>query len=637
MERNLNAISADTPPAALAPVLHALADSSGKTRVSAEVELVLREVSGGMFGMKDALTAAEKALARGKVVEGYGAVTSRLRLLRPHRPDLARELQVGLGRYALQNADNNPDDTLDGILREQATQLYGSGSQADRAALAHVAALSTERVLPPKACEMWERFLQHKAALPPAEQLSPTEKRLVLSRMASLVPNGSMPMRGAIEAMRETLDEDFADELDDEDEEALDDALEELGGMNFGKLRADILRRALQAEATSGLYQQLYECLISEDPREAEKVAEQWHRALPHDLPPVLHLMRAAEARDAMQKALSYLAAAEQINALHAEVRATRVRLEYQQARKHIRNNQLKQVAADLQGFRGRASGPQVAVVEALRMAAAYKSLPARAATPGASPMADAQVQLDAALAAVRATHRHPLYGLMVAFSVALDCGVVSFQRQETLRGLLDLLDLPEVTDASGVEAVLDCFEVLRTVGVKAYFTPAHKDQCELQVSEGTSVSSALLRRVCECIDPESWPHLMYLASGRGLRTESQFTHVFLYYRGVALALAPRNYRQRARDCFRAAICVAHRCRDTEIAKKATAKLENNESYSPWVRDIYAPENLSNAELKRILKKEGAPAKRGKLGQLCLPLWKGHVPPQFKKNTKPQD
>ncbi len=73
--------------------------------------------------------------------------------------------------------------------------------------------------------------------------------------------------------------------------------------------------------------------------RESENVAQEWCRFRPDDLDPVLHLMERAEERNAIPTALSFLADAEKIDAVHPKVRSARLRLLVAAAMNQLRQN----------------------------------------------------------------------------------------------------------------------------------------------------------------------------------------------------------------------------------------------------------------------------------------------------------
>ena len=82
-----------------------------------------------------------------------------------------------------------------------------------------------------------------------------------------------------------------------------------------------------------------------------------WCAALPHDIPPLLHLMQSAEKRNALQKAFKLMERAEQIDGVNAEVRRARLRLLVSMAVRHLREKKPKLAENGIAPDRGSAAG----------------------------------------------------------------------------------------------------------------------------------------------------------------------------------------------------------------------------------------------------------------------------------------
>ena len=82
--------------------------------------------------------------------------------------------------------------------------------------------------------------------------------------------------------------------------------------------------------------------------KESENTAREWRRIRPDDLDPILHLMERAEKRGAIPTALSLLADAEKIDAVHSKVRSARLRLLVAAAINYQRQNKPHLVAERL-------------------------------------------------------------------------------------------------------------------------------------------------------------------------------------------------------------------------------------------------------------------------------------------------
>ena len=141
--------------------------------------------------------------------------------------------------------------------------------------------------------------------------------------------------------------------------------------------RAALLERARVADPVP----QVYRALVAHydqwgDPKRAEAEAESWRRAHPHDLEPLLYLIRAAERRGAIRKALTLLADAEALDRVHPEVRQSRFRLLLAGAERRIKEGKPALALDDLErlAHEPRASeGDHPAYLLALRWIAAQQ------------------------------------------------------------------------------------------------------------------------------------------------------------------------------------------------------------------------------------------------------------------------
>ncbi len=86
--------------------------------------------------------------------------------------------------------------------------------------------------------------------------------------------------------------------------------------------------------------------------RESENAVREWRRIRPGDLDPILHLMQRAEKRNAIPTALSLLADAEKIDAVHPKVRSARLRLLVAAALNHLRQKKPHLVTERLEEIR---------------------------------------------------------------------------------------------------------------------------------------------------------------------------------------------------------------------------------------------------------------------------------------------
>src|ERR1700689_3391064 len=88
-----------------------------------------------------------------------------------------------------------------------------------------------------------------------------------------------------------------------------------------------LYERACVLDPHPDVFSQWLDWAVQESARRGEDVAKAWHKIRPMDMEPLLHLLQAAEKRNAFPSALTYLDKAERIDAVHSVVRASRLRL----------------------------------------------------------------------------------------------------------------------------------------------------------------------------------------------------------------------------------------------------------------------------------------------------------------------
>uniref|UniRef100_Q01SX7 Uncharacterized protein n=1 Tax=Solibacter usitatus (strain Ellin6076) TaxID=234267 RepID=Q01SX7_SOLUE len=109
-----------------------------------------------------------------------------------------------------------------------------------------------------------------------------------------------------------------------------------------------LLERACQADPCRENFARRLAYCAEIAPETCDTVAEQWAAALPRDITPLLHLMRSAEQRDALQKAFGLMERAEKIDGVNPDVRRARLRLLAAIAVRHLRQNKPKLADKDL-------------------------------------------------------------------------------------------------------------------------------------------------------------------------------------------------------------------------------------------------------------------------------------------------
>jgi len=314
--------------------------------------------------------------------------------------------------------------------------------------------------------------------------------------------------------------------------------------------RGALLERARAADLDPEVFRALVAHYDQRNPKRAEAEAEAWRRAYPQDLEPLLYLIRAAERRNALRKALDLLATAESLNRLHPEVRQSRFRLLLASAERRLKEGKpaLALDDLDLLAQEPRAGeGDLKAYLLALSWAVAQKVGDAAAAT-----------RFEQTLVT---TVSNPIL-------VSLILGAVA-----DLVGIKRSLSLESSSQTQAINALARACDLFRVLDRPLTVPPALFAQVEQDLG---SASAIQLHSLCVGGLQMGRPALTYAASGQGLKQDGPLVYRFLLARGQALCAATTQREQeRARQCLRVARELAGRARDMEAVREASAALDS--------------------------------------------------------------
>src|SRR5262245_3196758 len=310
---NLSGIPLDSGPARLVPVLHRLVGENGlPAERSPAVTTLLEHVSGHRTVARTQLSQLSQALAAHDGRKALEAVRALLPVFRAAPTALRRTFLVSILHHW--HRQGLPPDHL--------LRLLPSGKHDPD--MLRLLALTLERGEWDTALTMWDGYLTAATATGLLPTTGP-ERARVLLHMANLFPADP-------EAVLDTLEVDSEQQL--------------RRRIRTGQFpacfdRAALLERARVADPVP----QVERALVAHydqwgDPKRAEAEAEAWRRAHPQDLEPLLYLIRAAERRGAIRKALALLADAEALDRVHPEVRQSRFRLLLAGAERRIRSEE---------------------------------------------------------------------------------------------------------------------------------------------------------------------------------------------------------------------------------------------------------------------------------------------------------
>lgn len=563
---NLAAIPADAAPARLVPVLRALLGASGADREqSLGATALLHRVSGGRALFHRHLGQLVEAFAARDEGRAVAAVQDLLAVLPLFPVAVRRSVLATILQHWLRST-LGPDALLELLLR----------ARADTDTL-RLLALGFERSASwDLALRAWDRYLgvaSRTGALRPKGR----ELARVLLHMAELFPADP-------EELWDLVGVDSEEEL--------------LACVRSGELpayfdRGALLERAREADAVPAVFRALVSHHAGARPRRAEAEADAWRAAHPRDLEPVLHLIRAAERRGALRKALDLLADAETINQVHPDVRRSRFRLLLASAERRLRDGKVGLALADLdrlEGEPGAGEGDTMVYLAALRWVAAVRRVQPPTAPEDSGD--HAVVEIERRLLA-RA-------GNPTLAAMALEMVVTSF-------GLAPPASPQAYSQVEAVEALARLFDLCRAIERPPAAPPEQVARVERDVSPA---SAGQLHSLCAGGLASGRLSLAYVASGEGLARDGGLLHRFLLARGRVLAATGGEHEAtRARRCLRAARAVAGRARDMEVVREASAALHAvpaPSAFDPFALDHAGEdgEPLAHEAIMRIVAEE---------------------------------
>jgi tetratricopeptide (TPR) repeat protein len=532
---NLDGIPLDSGPGRLVPVLQRLIGATGPAEDrSIAVTTLLDKVSGGRTLLEGHLMRLAHALTGRDVRTALAAAQAVLPRLESS-PAVLRRTFLATILHHWQRQDLPPHALLRILPR----------SKRDPDIL-RLTALTLERADWSGAVELWDEYV---TAAIEAGILSATGPELsrILLHMAALFPVDP---------------EDVWDVFDVESEDALQQCIR-TGQLPACFDRGALLERARGADPDPQVFRALMAHYDQRQPKRAEAGAVAWRRAHPQDLEPLLYLIRVAEGRGAVRKALALLAEAESINQVHPEVRQSRFRLLLAGAERRIAEGKLTLALSDLDRLEQEpraGEGDHRAYLLALRWAVAHKA-------------ADAPTiaQLEQTL---RTSVGNSALHELILGTVARSFGIEAPK------------PLGRPARAEAIEGLTRGCDLFRALNRPLIVPPA----LLAQVEKGLNTASvAQLHALCMGGLWIAKPALTYAASSYGLAQDGSLMHRFLLVRGQALkATTSFEEQERARQCLRAARELAGRARDMDAVREASAALQTLPTglgLDPWMWD----------------------------------------------------
>jgi hypothetical protein len=294
--------------------------------------------------------------------------------------------------------------------------------------------------------------------------------------------------------------------------------------------------------------------------KKCDAVALAWHADFPDDTRPLLYLMKSAEQRNALKKALGYLDAAEGIDGLNPDVKRARLRLLAATAVRHLKQKKTHLAQNDISAIEGlpqSREGDRPAFVVALRFVCAMidkdKSEWLRC-------YRDLTELLEYSLAAK-----------IILQGLSADCGLADPQNH------LPVSADDHLADKDLVTAVAKGCRLGDDMGIAVTIPQEYEKKIKKVFTvEDNLHDSATIRIIAETALQNNNLELAYTAAGAGLSRQKGAAAKFLLLRARSL---PAWEGDRQDDCIAAAIELARRERDMDLIDEAIELRRNGNGF----------------------------------------------------------
>ncbi|MBW2018782.1 MAG: hypothetical protein JRI58_01285 [Deltaproteobacteria bacterium] len=559
-KRFLQAIDPKSAPARLIPVIRAMIADGSSYKLKGKSSLLVSTISGDRSKLCQSLQVLDSALGAQHHVKTLKAIRHSVNTCKEVYPELVDKLRQHIFIRAWMND----------LPEERVHNAMGGPSLKDAyfwQLHARAAELTDRPVL---ACSLWHKFL-NCAVEEGWFARKGIETSVVYFHMADL-------LRRVPE-----------DELEWERQELMMFGDTGVESATYFLYPDYLYRMASEIDPAPEIFQKWLEWAENSDLgwREQDRVAMEWHAALPDDVRPLLYLMESGEKRNALKKALGYLEKAEQIEGLNPDVRRARLRLLVATAIRHLKQKKTHLARKDFQ--------------EIERLPQAHESdRPAfLAALRCACAMIDRQ---DSELA----TWNEELIRLLedrVAASVVMEGVLKACRFSEDL--LFSGLSVPDSVPGDALVAgVARGCAIGDDVGLQ-FGIPLEWEKGLIEFFSGqnsSSVEVSVIRTIANAALKNENLELAYAASGAGLLRGGSYLGRFLLLRALSL---PAWEMDRRNECIAAAAELARRQRDIDLLDEAIELRRQEGGFFLWETMIEKSDFcLDQEELDRVIERE---------------------------------
>ena len=336
--RALDGIPADSAPARLAPTLRTVLEGGGEATSEAHDAPLLSRILDRSEKLRAELRQLDQAIEQGRpraLMKGIGRAVAACRKQAPSQTDALRRRIVARA------------------LAEEIDPLLIAAALGGRAAVDAELWRLVARVLEVRresglAASLWGLFAHAAVAEGWFAEQSAESATVCLHRAKLLTqanPDADLAGEDAADFLH-YLSAALEIELPDPDPSGLDSAALEPGDEQTS---AGLFERASRLDPEPHVFEAwLAHARGSGKEREIERVAQAWRAARPSDTRPLLELLRQAEKRGALRKALGYLSEIEAQDGVDPEIRRARIRLETRSALRHVSQGKAHLLESDI-------------------------------------------------------------------------------------------------------------------------------------------------------------------------------------------------------------------------------------------------------------------------------------------------
>jgi hypothetical protein len=520
--RYLDAIKAGSAPELLAPAIRRMLDGGvPEPAAPAAMHHLISEVTGGNSILKRSFEQLDKSFADSSESRIVESIRTAIRECSTCAPDLVTRLRQHICvRAATEDLDTGRVTSAAGGPPAEDAYFYRL--------LARTLETSGDRDDIVRACKVWNDFrtaaLQERWFRP-----NGTEVAALYLHMAALLrrlPPGFLDMMRFPKAKKARADDLYCLQPD------------------------KLYERACALDPHSDAFAQWFAWAEDTSFWQGQQIAQAWHKAVPDDIEPLLHLVKMSERTGAFHTALGHLDEAERIDSLHTVVRSARLRLLAREAMSQLQRKNPALAAETLDKLAAlpeAQQGDRPALIAAMR----YVMF---------------AVAGDSSRAAVHRESTESLLGSRLAASILIS-GIAAGCRRAKF-GKLPPLGTFAAAERTGLPAAIARAAVLGREVRLEWRLPGSwlSEAVQHFPTAAHSLDGARLHALAEAALRSGNTGLAYLVSAAGLERGGADEPAFLLLR--ARALPPRDALRRV-ICAAAAAELARHIRNVDVAGQA--------------------------------------------------------------------